>query len=97
MIRRPPRAKLFPYTTLFRSICVLASAPNKENAQKFLEFYLRPEIAALNVAQQFNGTPNVPANELTPEFIKSNPNINVQAETMARLQIFEDIGAALKL
>ena len=79
------------------NICVLASAPNKDNAKKFLEFYLRPEIAALNVAQQFNGTPNIPANDLTPDFIKSNPAINVQGETMARLQIFEDIGAALKL
>ncbi len=79
------------------NICVLASAPNKENAKTFMEFYLRPEIAALNVAQQFNGTPNIPANDLTPDFIKSNPNINVQGETMARLQIFEDIGAALRV
>jgi spermidine/putrescine transport system substrate-binding protein len=79
------------------NICVLASAPNKENARKFMEFYLRPDIAALNVAQQFNGTPNLPANDLTPEFIKANPNINVPAETMARLQIFEDIGAALRI
>jgi spermidine/putrescine transport system substrate-binding protein len=78
------------------NVCVLKDAPNKDAAQKFLEFYLRPEIAALNVAQQFNGTPNTPANDLTPDFIKSNPNINVPAETMARLQIFEDLGAALK-
>lgn len=79
------------------NICVLASAPNKDNAMRFLEFYLQPEIAALNVAQQFNGTPNIPANELTPEFIQSNPNINVPPETMERLQIFEDLGAALRL
>lgn len=78
------------------NVCVLKDAPNKEAAQKFLQFYLRPEIAALNVAQQFNGTPNTPANELTPDFIKSNPNINVPAETMGRLQIFEDLGGALK-
>src|SRR3712207_8378989 len=26
MIRRPPRSTLFPYTTLFRSKCILASA-----------------------------------------------------------------------
>ena len=78
------------------NVCVLASAPNKDNATKFLEFYLRPEIAALNVAQQFNGTPNIPANDLTPDFIKSNPNINVPPETMARLQIFEDLGTALR-
>jgi spermidine/putrescine transport system substrate-binding protein len=78
------------------NICVLKDAPNKDAAQKFLEFYLRPDIAALNVAQQFNGTPNAPANALTPEFIRSNPNINVPAETMARLQIFTDLGPALR-
>lgn len=78
------------------NICVLKDAPNKDAAQKFLEFYLQPEIAALNVAQQFNGTPNIPANQLTPEFIRNNPNINVPAETMTRLQIFHDLGPALK-
>lgn len=79
------------------NICVLGSAPNKDNAKKFMEFYLKPEIAAMNVAQQYNGTPNTPANDLTPEAIKANPAINVDAATMARLQIFEDIGAGLKL
>ena len=79
------------------NICVLASAPNKENAKKFMEFYLRPEIAALNVAQQFNGTPNIPANALTPEYIQANPNVNVPPETMTRLQIFEDLGPGLRL
>src|SRR5687767_15732758 len=28
MLRRPPRSTLFPYTTLFRSLRVLVSAPN---------------------------------------------------------------------
>src|SRR2546427_1836530 len=28
MIRRPPRSTLFPYTTLFRSVAALYSAPN---------------------------------------------------------------------
>lgn len=79
------------------NICVLKTAPNPENAKKFLEFYLRPEIAALNVAQQMNGTPNVPARELTPEYIKDDPNINLSAETMSRLQVFEDLGQALRL
>ncbi|MFT4151504.1 MAG: spermidine/putrescine ABC transporter substrate-binding protein [Paracoccaceae bacterium] len=78
------------------NLCVLKDAPHKEAAMKFLQFYLKPEIAALNVSQQFNGTPNKPANELTPDFIKSNPNINVPAETLSRLQIFQDLGAALK-
>ncbi len=79
------------------NMCVLASAPNKDNAKKFMEFYLKPEIAALNVAQQFNGTANVPARQLIPDNIKNDPNITVSAETLKRLQIFEDVGPALKL
>ncbi len=77
-------------------ICVLKSAPNKENAIKFLQFYTRPEIVALNVAQQTNGTANVPARQLTPEKIKNSKEINPPAETMDRLQIFEDLGPALR-
>jgi spermidine/putrescine transport system substrate-binding protein len=77
-------------------ICVLKSAPNKENAIKFLQFYTRPEIVALNVAQQTNGTANVPARQLTPEKIKNSKEINPPAETMGRLQIFEDLGPALR-
>ena len=77
-------------------ICVLKTAPNKDNAIKFLQFYTRPEIVALNVSQQTNGTANVPARELTPEKIKNSKEINPPAETMARLQIFEDLGPALR-
>lgn len=79
------------------NICMLKSAPHKEEAMKFMEFYLRPEIAALNVAQQFNGTANVPARDLVPDAIKNNPSITITSDTLNRLHIFEDIGAALKL
>ncbi len=79
------------------NICVLKSAPNKESAQKFLEYYLQPEIAALNVSQQMNGTANIPARSLTPDYIKDDPNINVPSETMTRLEMFEDLGKSLKM
>lgn len=77
-------------------ICVLKSAPNKDNAIKFLQFYTRPEIAALNVSQQTNGTANVPARQLTPDNIKNSKEINPSPETMQRLQIFEDLGTGLR-
>ena len=78
-------------------MCVLASAPNKENAVRFMEFYLQPEIAALNVQQQMNGTPNVPAQELIPEEIAGNPTIYPPQEVIEKLQIFEDLGRDLQL
>ncbi len=79
------------------AMCVLESAPNKEAAVRFMEFFMRPEIAAMNTNQQFNGSVNIPARELVSDAIKNNPSINPPAETMARLQMFEDVGAALKL
>ncbi len=78
-------------------ICILESAPNKENAKLFLEFYMNPEIPALNMAQQMNGTANVPARDLAPDYIKNNPNINVPDDVMQRLQIFVDLGKDLKM
>lgn len=79
------------------NICVLKSAPNKENAMKFLEFYLQPEIPALNVAQQYNGSANTPSRELIPAEIRDDPALTPDAETMERLHIFTDIGRALRL
>ena len=84
--------------TLYQEdICILKSAPNKENAVKFLEFYLNPEIPALNMAQQMNGSANIPSRELAPDYVKDNPNINVPPEVLSRLQIFEDLGKDLKM
>lgn len=77
-------------------ICVLKTAPNKENAVKFMQFYTRPEVAALNVAQQTNGTPNVPARALTPDRIKNNTAINPPPEVMQKLQIFRDLGGDIR-
>ncbi|MBU0801546.1 MAG: spermidine/putrescine ABC transporter substrate-binding protein [Alphaproteobacteria bacterium] len=78
------------------NMCVLKTAPNKGSAIKFLEFYTKPEIAALNVSQQSNGTANVPARQLTPDAIKNSKEINPTDETMKRLQIFEDLGAGIR-
>ena len=78
-------------------MCVLESAPNKANAVKFLEFYLRPEIAALNVEQQMNGTPNIPAQALIPAEIAQNKTIYPDQSVIDKLQIFKDLGRGLQL
>ncbi|TBU87528.1 polyamine ABC transporter substrate-binding protein [Phytopseudomonas dryadis] len=77
-------------------ICVLKSAPNKANAKRFMEFFLQPEIAALNTAQQMNGTPNREALKLLPAELRDDPQVNPPAEVMARLQLFTDLGKDLK-
>ena len=78
------------------NICVLKSAPNKENALKFLEFFMRPEVSVKNTIQQTNGSVNTGAIALLPEENKSNVNINPPEDVRAKLQIFEDLGQDLR-
>jgi len=77
-------------------ICILETAPNKESAIRFMEFYMQPEIAALNTVQQVNGTANMPARELLSPELKANPNTNPPPEVVEKLQIFEDLGNDLR-
>ncbi|WP_432461023.1 polyamine ABC transporter substrate-binding protein [Agarivorans sp. QJM3NY_25] len=79
------------------NMCVLKSAPNKANAQKFLEFFTQPEIAALNAKQQTNGTMNKDAIELLPDYLRNNPSINPPASVRAKLQMFKELGKGIKL
>jgi spermidine/putrescine transport system substrate-binding protein len=78
-------------------ICILKDAPNKDSAKTFMEFYMQPEIAALNTLQQVNGTANMPARDLLPPELKTNPNTNPSPEVIAKLQIFEDLGNDLRM
>jgi len=78
-------------------ICLLASAPNPDNAKLFLQFMMRPEISALNTERLTNGSVNTPAIELLPEELKGHAAVNPPADVRAKLQIFDDLGRALKL
>ena len=85
-------------TSLYQEdICMLKSAPNKDNAKAFMEFMLIPENAALNVELLYNGSPNMAALEFIPDNIKNDPSITVPAGKLSQLHIFEDVGKALKL
>jgi spermidine/putrescine transport system substrate-binding protein len=78
-------------------VCMLKTAPNKENAKKFMEFLLRPEISAENTTMLTNGSVNKAAIPLLPDILKNNATINPPADVRAKLQIFEDLGSNLKL
>jgi spermidine/putrescine transport system substrate-binding protein len=79
------------------NICVLKTAPNKANALKFLEFFMRPEVSVLNTVQQTNGSVNTGAIKLLPEELRTNPNVNPPAAMRVKLQIFEDLGPDLRM
>ncbi|WP_235263637.1 extracellular solute-binding protein [Nitrincola sp. A-D6] len=79
------------------NMCILKSAPNKDNAKKFLEFFTQPEIAALNTSQQTNGTMNTKAIELLPESLRNNPSINPPEDVKNKLQLFKELGQGIRL
>lgn len=80
-------------------ICVLKSAPNKENAIKFLQFYTDPMVAALNVSQQVNSTANRTAyeNHFIPKWILDSSTLNPAPELVEKMQLFHDIGNNVRL
>ncbi|WCN11387.1 extracellular solute-binding protein [Marinomonas mediterranea] len=79
------------------NMCVLKGAPNKANAKRFMEFFMTPEIAALNTKQQTNGSMNTEAIKLLPSYLRDNPNINPPKEMKAKLQMFKELGRGIKL
>ena len=79
------------------NMCVLKKAPNRANAVKFMRFFLRPEIAALNAKQQMNGSPNIAALEYIPTEIVNNQSINPSSTVMNKLQMFRDLGQDIQL
>ncbi|MCY0097036.1 ABC transporter substrate-binding protein [Hoeflea ulvae] len=78
-------------------ICMLESAPNRDNALKFLEFLMRPDISAMNTERLTNGSVNTAAIKLLPPELKDNPSVNPPADVRAKLEIFDDLGKDLRL
>ena len=79
------------------NLAVLAKAPHRELAEKFINFILDPKIGArLSNFVQYS-SPNKAAKELIrPEDLK-NPAIYPPPEIMSRLEFLEDLGAKMRL
>jgi putrescine transport system substrate-binding protein len=67
------------------SLVVPADAQNVENAYKWMDYNLRPEIAAANANYVAYGSPVAAAMPLIDKELLDNPNIYPTAETKTRL------------
>lgn len=67
------------------------NAKNKENAEKFIDFLCRPDIAQKNCEYIWYSSPNSGAIELMGEEYTSNETINPTEETLARCEFFRDV------
>ena len=91
MADNPNLAAVYPKegTNLFvDSMCIPKGAKNKENAEKFINFMCRGDIAAANSEYIGYATPNKAAYDLLSDEIKNNPLVYPDAETLANSEIF---------
>ena len=66
-------------------------AKNKENAESFINFLCRPDIAQINCNEIWYSTPNIDAVGLMGEDYINNVTMNPTQETVDRCEFFNDI------
>lgn len=66
-------------------------AKNKANAEKFIDFLCRPDIAQRNCEEIWYSSPNTGAIDLMGEDYTGNPVMNPADEVVARCEYFSDI------
>jgi len=72
-------------------------APHVANAYKFMNFIMRPDIAAKLSEEMGYSSPNVDATKLLPKKLRSNYIVYPSEETLKRAQFEEDPKGANKL
>lgn len=70
-------------------------APHKDNAYRFINFLMRPQIAKLNSLKIGYSTPNQKALKLMPPAIKENKTMNPPASILQRAQLENNPGQAM--
>ena len=76
----------------FDSIVVLKTCKNVEAAEKFINFRLDPQIAAVNTEYIGYSTPNAKALELIDETYLTNNAFNPASDVVSRCIVFHDLG-----
>jgi len=70
--------------TLFDFLAIPVDAPHPDNAHKFINYILKPEVVAAITNYVYYANPNLPSLEFVNEEVKSNPGIYPPAETVAK-------------
>ncbi len=75
----------------FDAAVILKNSENKENAEAFLNFLCRPDIAQLNADYLGSASPVIEALNNQDESIRNNPVVNPSAEAIAKYEVFENM------
>lgn len=74
------------------NFCIPKDAPHKENAEKFINFILRPQNSAKIINKVCYAMPNPSALEFVDEEIRNNPAIFPPQEILDKCEVLEDLG-----
>lgn len=74
------------------NFCIPAGAPNKANAERFIDFMLRPEHAARNMASILYAMPHEAARLLLEPEMRENEILFPDLSGLERLELMEDLG-----
>ena len=84
------------YSLWVDNLCIPVNAANVENAHVFIDYLLRPEVAAFICQEMGYSTPNLAAKAILPEEVRSNPIVYPSPEDMDLGEFETDLGDAVK-
>jgi spermidine/putrescine transport system substrate-binding protein len=84
------------YSLWVDNLCIPVNAANVENAHVFIDYLLRPEVAAFICQEMGYSTPNLAAKAILPEEVRSNPIVYPSPEDMDLGEFETDLGEAVK-
>ncbi len=76
------------------SLAIVKNAPHLNNAYKFINFLIRPDIAKKIALYSGYSSPNLAAVKMLPKNMQNNPVINPYQKTLQKGQLQLDLGAA---
>lgn len=79
------------------SFAIPVGAENVENAHKFIDYMLRPEVGKKVVEELGYSTPNTAAQDLLPEALRNNPVIFPPIDVIEKGEFQNDVGEAMSL
>ncbi len=79
------------------NLCIPTTAPSKEAAELFINYLLRPDVAARNSNYTWYASPNAAAEEFIDAEILEEPAIYPPEDVMERLEWIADVGPAAPL
>ena len=79
------------------SFTIPAGAENVENAHKFIDYMLKPEVGKKVVEQLGYSTPNKEVKALVETKLQNNPIIFPPSDSLSKAEFQQDVGDAIKL